>query len=73
MRRWLDGFDDAAIHDVNLAVAALQALGDRHHARAYSTLRDLAEDWGAAAPSDDRYVGVGGGVPSDEGDAASVP
>ena len=44
LQRWLGAFDDATIHDVTLAVAALQALGGRHHSHVRSTLRDMAED-----------------------------
>jgi hypothetical protein len=44
LQRYLEAADDATIHDAALAVAALQALGSRHHANALSALKDMAEE-----------------------------
>jgi hypothetical protein len=44
LQRWLDSHGDATIDDVSLAATALQALGSRHHARAFATLHAMAEE-----------------------------
>jgi hypothetical protein len=41
LHRWLDETDGAAIEDAVLIASLLSALGGPHHARAFSTLRDV--------------------------------
>jgi hypothetical protein len=44
LQRWLEAHAFATIYDAAFAVAALQALGGRHHQHALTALRALAEE-----------------------------
>jgi hypothetical protein len=60
LERWLDQVGDATLDDVELASSALRALGGRHNAAAFSTLRDLAERATSVGAARRRGRGVSG-------------